>query len=124
MLNTTDTPRPRDSIEVECELTDLDGYVAALRLVRGSDEASDHPPTHETMSALFAMIDCVVEQHGKLHRVFHREPELEDAENEPICVITGDAAEKLQRLARHWKCSDHDAARRAVGDATARRAGG
>ena len=76
----TVNPRPYPGIDVESEMTTLDGLVTALRLVRWADELVRHGTAAERRAAdaaqegLFSVIDATVVQAEKLSRVIHGEP--------------------------------------------------
>jgi len=78
MLDEIITPSPAaiiDNEQLESELTDLEGLVTALKIVRECGDAMDSIPREETKHAMYTLIDAVAVKTGKLSKMFHGEPE-------------------------------------------------
>jgi hypothetical protein len=81
----------RQCLGVEGEMTELDGLITALRIVRWSDElVLDMTPGAEAgarkldhaLQGLFAVIDATVAQAARLHRAVHGEAEPDESEGD------------------------------------------
>ncbi len=81
-------------LDVEHEMTTLDGLISALHIVRWCDDLVDFSDAaarrkqQAALEGLFAVIDSTVTQAEKLSRIIHRteaEPNADD------CCIEGDA---------------------------------
>jgi hypothetical protein len=75
-----DTPAPiTKSEQLESEITDLEGFVTALKIVRECGDAMKAIPCAETQHAMHTLIDAIAAKTAKLSRTFHGEPEPRSA---------------------------------------------